>query len=198
MKLVKHLLGESPDYYGPLATIHAAEGEGCHRVCLDWLAYECGWLPGLHPIAPSALYPDPQRWDDVLARALTSFREFVTAYCVEPIGIEQEDFSAAYGLMGHVDLPCFITLPRKRRMKAVIDLKFTSSILESHRLQVRCYGRLDGMKDAQIGGIFQCNRDTGAWKFEPIDLRTNLDDVMAVSHAAKLWAWGKKRNSLYE
>ena len=78
-------------------------------------------------------------------------------------------------------------------MKGPIDLKFTSAILESHKLQTRCYGRLDGMRNSQLGGIFQCNRDTGAWKFEPVDLTKNLDDVAAVSYAAKLWAWGENK-----
>lgn len=193
MRLVKTILGEAPDYYGPLAEIHAAEGEGCHRICLDWLAAKNGWQPEFYlPLKP-AIHPDQDRWDAVMWQALASFQNFVLAYQVEPIGIEQEDFSKTYGLVGHVDLPCFLTIPGRKRMKAVVDLKFTSMILESHRLQVRCYGRLDGMKGAQIGGIFQCNRETGAWKFEPVNLTENLADVLAVSHAAKLWAWGEQK-----
>lgn len=195
MRIVKKLLDEPDEYYGPLGFIHAAEGEGCHRVCLDWLACKAGFLPEWHiPLKPE-IHPDKKRWDNVLDRGLNAFQEFVKLYQVEPIGIEQTDFSKTYGLVGHIDLPAYYTIPGRRRMKGPIDLKFTASILESHKLQTRCYGRLDGMRDSQMGGIFQCNRDTGAWKFEPVDLTKNLDDLMAVSYAAKLWAWGEKKKS---
>jgi hypothetical protein len=51
MALVKSLLGESPDSYGPpaLAQVHRLEGVGCHAACLDWLAHGFGWLPAYHP-----------------------------------------------------------------------------------------------------------------------------------------------------
>lgn len=193
MRLVKTLFNEPPDYFGPLGSIHAAEGEWCHRYCLDWLATAKGWLPEYHvPLKPE-IHPDQARWDAVMYQSLGAFQEFVKEYQVDPIGIEQEDFSKTYGLVGHIDLPCYLTIPGRRRMKAVMDLKFTSAILETHKLQVRCYSKLDGMKGCQIGGIFQCNRDTGVWKFEQVNLNENLDDVLAVSHAAKVWAWGEKR-----
>lgn len=193
MKLVKRILDEPEDYFGPLASIHAAEGEGCHRYCLDWLAYRNNYLPEYsYPLKPGN-HPDWQRWTDVMERCLKSFQEFVHQYQVEPIGIEQADYSKTYGLMGHIDLPAYFTIPGRRRMKGPIDLKFTSTVLESHHLQVRCYGRLDGMKGSQLGGIFNCNRDTGAWKFIPVDLTKNLADVAAVSYAAKLWAWKNKQ-----
>ena len=193
MKLVKKLLEEPDDYYGPLASIHAAEGEGCHRICLDWLSAIHEFLPGYSMPAKPDIHPDRNRWDAVLGRALNAFQEFAKIYEVEPIGIEQEDYSTTYGLMGHIDLPAFFTIPGRRRMKGPIDLKFTSTVQESHHLQVRCYGRLDGMRGSQLGGIFNCNRDTGAWKFIPVDLTKNLGDVAAVSYAAKLWAWNSQR-----
>ena len=189
MKLVKTLLGEKEDYYGPQASIHAAEGEGCHRICLDWLATQHGFLPRLEEPPMPSIHPDPERWNTVLTRCLFSFHEFRRQYQIEPIGIEQEDRSKTYGLIGHIDLPAFFTMPGRRRMKGPIDLKFTNAVQESHHLQVRCYGRLDGMKGSQLGGIFNCNRDTGKWKFIPVDLTKNLADVAAVSYAAKLWAW---------
>lgn len=193
MKLVKTLLGEPEDYYGPLASIHAAEGDGCHRICLDWLAAKHGFLPEWHiPLMPE-IHPDPARWNWVLDSSLNAFQEFAKLYEIEPIGIEQEDRSKTYGLIGHIDLPAFFTVPGRRKMKGPIDLKFTSTVQESHHLQVRCYGRLDGMKGSQLGGIFNCNRDTGAWKFIQVDLTKNLADVAAVSYAAKLWAWKEGR-----
>lgn len=193
MSYIKTIIGEDPDYYGPNAKVHAMEGEGCHRLCLDWLAAKSGFLPEWNiPIMPTE-HPDPRRWNDVLDIALNSFQAFVKLYEVEPIGIEQDDFSKAYGLVGHIDLPAYFTIPGRKRMKGPIDLKFTRSILESHRLQVRCYGRLDGMKGSQLGGIFQCSRETGAWKFEPVNLTESLGDVMAVSYAAKIWAWNESR-----
>lgn len=195
MKYIKTIIKEPEDYYGPQASIHAAEGEGCHRICLDWLASTRGFLPDWHiPLMPQ-LHPDLSRWNAVLDRSLNAFQEFVKVYAVEPIGIEQEDYSKAYGLVGHIDLPAFFTVPGRRRMKGPIDLKFTSTVQESHHLQVRCYGRLDGMSGSQLGGIFNCNRDTGAWKFIPVDLTKNLDDVAAVSYAAKLWAWKEEKNA---
>ncbi len=193
MKLVKTLLGEPEDYFGPLASLHAAEGEGAHRICLDWLATQHGFLPQWEEPPKPEIHPDPERWNTVLTRCLFSFHEFCTQYQIEPIGIEQVDYSKAYGLMGHIDLPAFFTMPGRRRMKGPIDLKFTSTVQESHHLQVRCYGRLDGMKGSQLGGIFNCNRDTGAWKFIPVDLTKNLGDVAAVSYAAKLWAWNESK-----
>lgn len=193
MKVVKKLLDEPEDYYGPLGFIHAAEGEGAHRICLDWLAYKDGYLPDWHIPSKPEIHPDQQRWNDMLDRALNGFQQFVKLYAIESIGIEQVDFSKAYGLVGHIDLPAYFTIPGRRRMKGPVDLKFTASILESHRLQVRCYGRLDGMRGSQMGGIFHCNRDTGACDFKPVNLIENLADVMAVSHAAKLWAWGENK-----
>ena len=195
MKIVKKLLNEPEDYYGPLGSIHAAEGEGCHRICLDWLACKAGFLPQWHIPPKPDFHFSKERWDRVLDRALNAFQEFTRLYQIDPIGIEQEDFSKAYGLVGHIDLPAYFTIPGRRRMKGPIDLKFTATVQESHRLQVRCYGRLNGMTDSQIGGIFYCNRDTGAWKFEPVNLTERLDDVMAVSYAAKLWAWGEQKKT---
>ena len=193
MKIVRVLLEEGPDYYGPQASIHAAEGEGCHRICLDWLAAQHGFLPEWHIPPMPEIHPYRHRWNWVLDSSLNAFQEFVKLYQVEPIGIEQEDRSKTYGLIGHIDLPAFFTIPGRRRMKGPIDLKFTSTVQESHHLQVRCYGWLDGMKGSQLGGIFNCNRDTGVWKFIPVDLTKNLADVAAVGYAAKLWAWNSQR-----
>ena len=193
MSLCKSLLGEQPDYYGPDAEMHAAEGEGCHRTCLDWLASrEYDGLMYRATVQPEA-HGDEKRWHAVMAVALANFQVFVEQYKVRPIGLEQVDFSKTYGLVGHIDLPCYFTIPGRREMKGPIDLKFTASIQESHRLQVRCYGKLDGMREANMGGIFWSNRKTGEWRFEPVNLSEHLDDVMAVSYAAKLWAWGQGR-----
>lgn len=195
MKLVKTILGEPEDYYGPLGRIHAMEGEGCHRICLDWLAAKHAFIENWHiPQKPEA-HPSQDRWNLVIEMALNSFQEFVKMYEVIPIGIEQEAFSKAYGLVGHIDLPAFFKIPGRKQMKGPIDLKFTSSVLESHHLQVRCYSKLDGMKDSNLGGIFNCSRETGAWKFIPVELTKNLDDVAAVSYAAKLWAWNEQKKN---
>lgn len=193
MRLVKTLLGEGDDYFGPLAKLHAAEGEACHRVCLDWLAHErFGMQACPFPEKPE-IHPGQHRWNVVLQDALARFISFIEEYKVDPIGIEQEDFSRAYGLVGHIDLPAYFTIPGRKRMKGPIDLKFTGAILGSHKLQVCCYGRLDGMRGSNLGGIFWCPRDKDGWKFEPVSLTANLADVAAVSHAAKLWVWGEQK-----
>ncbi|MGH8103789.1 MAG: hypothetical protein ACREJQ_04625 [bacterium] len=194
MKIVKEILGEPPDNFGPqaLAKIHALEGTACHAAALDWLAHAHGWLPTYEPPAWPKEHGDERRWWNVLSLAIKGFQEFVTQYEVEPIGIEQESFSSAHGLVGHLDLFC--TLKYKRhRVKGVVDLKFVAALLESHKLQVRTYGRLDGFKDAQLGLLFHGNRTTGAWRVEPVDLTVGLDDVAAVAHAARLWAWAEEK-----
>jgi hypothetical protein len=194
MRLVKHLLGEEPDQYGPpaLAKIHAMEGTGCHAACLDYLAHAFGWLPTYEPPTWPAEHGDERRWYNVMHAAQTGFAAFVAQYDVEPIGIEQEAFSTAHGLVGHLDLYC--SMKRKsRRVCAVVDLKFVTSLMASHRLQVRCYGRLDGFKDAAIGLLYHANRNTGLWKIEEVDLTTGLEDVAAVANAARLWAWAEER-----
>lgn len=201
MRLVKRVLQEPPDSYGPeaLARIHQLEGTACHAVCLDWLADAFGWLPTFEMPPMPLHHGDERRWFNVLLAALIGFKEFVQLYEVEPIGIEQESFSAAYGLVGHLDLYC--TLKRKgkgRRLKAVVDLKFVRHILLSHYLQVRCYGKLDGFKEAQLGLLFHCDRNTGLWKTEEVDLTAGLHDMMAVANAARLYAWGEGHRSTKE
>lgn len=195
MAIMKTLIGEPPDSYGPpaLAAMHAAEGQAAHAICLDWLAVKHGWLPELTlPPRDPVVHPDEQRWANVLCVALAAFQQWTEEYQVEPIGIEQEAFSAAYGLVGHADLFCWITRGFKKK-KVVVDLKFTTSILETHRLQVRCYSRLDGLKEALYGMIWQCDRNTGTYKPEVVQLTQCLDDVAAVSHAAHLWAWKERK-----
>jgi hypothetical protein len=192
MKVLRQQIGEPDDYFGPLGNIHAAEGEGCHRICLDWLAAKHGWLPDYGFPKRPEIHPDENRWVSVLSRSLHAFRSFVEQYKVRPIGIEQEDFSSTFGLVGHIDLPCYFTIPGRREMKGPVDLKFTASILRSHKTQVCCYGKLDGMRGSQMGGIFHCNRDTGAWQFVPVNLMEGLRHVMAVSYAAKVWAYGEE------
>lgn len=196
MQIVKRLLDEPPDCYGlpALAKIHMAEGEACHRACLDWLAFSKGWLPSFTPPPYDPLaHPDKQRWVNVLCVAIQAFQEWVAKHDVEPIGIEQEVFSSAYGLVGHVDLVCWMTGPSGVRQKVVVDLKFTASILETHRLQVRCYSRLDGLRDASYGLIWKCDRNTGQSTTETVPLTQSLDDVAAVANAARLWAWNERK-----
>lgn len=193
MQLVKTLLGEEPDYYGPLAKVHAAEGSGCHAAALDFLAHEHGWLPEYTtPVRPE-IHPDERRWANVMCEAQRGFAEFVEQYEVEPVAIEQEATSRTMGLIGHVDLLARLTW-KKRRVLALIDLKFVAAIQESHRLQLRCYARLDQMKGAHIGLLYHGNRQTGAWKVVQVDLLANLADVAAVANAARLYSWanGKK------
>ena len=196
MALVKTLLGEAPDSYGPpaLAKVHAMEGTACHAACLDHMGWTFGWLPEYQAPAWRSEHGNERRWHNVLHAALTGFTEFVAQHEVEPLGIEQESFSSAYGLVGHLDLFC--TLKRKgRRVKAVVDLKFVSALQASHRLQVRTYARLDGFKEASIGLLYHADRNTGIWKIEEVDLTQGLDDVAAVANAARLYRWaeGKKR-----
>jgi hypothetical protein len=190
MGLVKQLLDEPPDYYGPaaLAKVHQLEGTACHAVCLDYLAHKAGWLPDATVPAWPEEHGDQERWGQVLNAAVNSFREFVEQYEVEPIAIEQEAFSQAYALVGHLDLLCWMNR-KGRRVKAVVDLKFVHSLLYSHRLQVRCYGKLDQFKDAQIGGLYHADRTTGTWKFVEVNLQEDLKDVAAVGYAAHLYRW---------
>ena len=194
MSLVKELLREPPDYYGApaLMNIHAAEGTACHAVCLDWLAATHGWLPR-HTTPPwPEDHGDERRWKNVLHAALLGFQQFVELYDVMPLGIELESFSAAYGFVGHVDL--YAMMNRKgRRVKAVIDLKFVAALQESHRLQLRCYGKLDRCKDASIGILYQGNRNTGVWRVEEVNLTEKLEDVAAVSNASRLFQWAENK-----
>lgn len=194
MGLVKTILGEPPDSYGPVALsrIHAMEGTGCHAACLDWLAHAHGWLPEYVPPVWLKEHGDERRWQNVLHAALTGFTEFCQQYEVEPLGIEQESLSAAYGLVGHLDLFCTMKY-KAHRVKAVVDLKFVSALMASHRLQVRCYSKLDGFKDSQVGLLFHSNRNTGVWKVEFVDLTTGLADVAAVANAARLWSWAQQK-----
>jgi hypothetical protein len=197
MALVKTILGEPPDSYGPpaLARVHAMEGTACHAACLDWLAHRFGWLPDYQAPAWIPEHGDERRWVNVLHAAQKGFQEFVEQHEVEPIGIEQESFSKAYGLVGHLDLYC--SMKRKRhRIKTVVDLKFVAALQASHRLQVRTYGRLDGFKDTSLGLLYHGNRNTGIWKIEEVDLTLGLEDVAAVANAAHLFNWAESKKSL--
>lgn len=192
MKLVKELLGESPDYYGPGAAFHAMEGTACHAICLDWLAAEHQWIPAFeHPTWPTE-HGDEGRWNTVMHTTLTGFQEFVAEYKVVPIAIESEGFSFAHGLVGHVDLLAELTW-KKRRTIMVIDLKFVASLMSSHRLQLICYSRLDSVKGVHRGLLYHANRNTGIWKIEEVDLTVGLDDMAAVANAARLYAWAETK-----
>lgn len=195
MALVRGILGEEPEQYGPpaLARMHRLEGTACHAACLDWLAYTFHWLPSYEPPAWPESHGDERRWWNVLSLAIKGFTEFVTQYEVEPIGIEQEAFSRAYGLVGHLDLYCFLKFRNGYRMKAVTDLKFVTSVQPSHLLQVRTYGRLEGFRDANVGLIYHGDRNTGHWRLHEVPLNMGLDDVAAVANAAKLWLWSEKK-----
>lgn len=193
MELVRKTIGEE-EPYGPkaLMTQHIQEGNGCHAVCLDWLA--CGYdtpLEAVMPVTPGD-YPNPSLWIAVMERAWMAFRDFARDYEVEPIAIEQPCTAPAYGLMGHPDLVCWMKW-KGRRIKAVIDLKFTAGIIKTHYVQVRCYGKMKELSDVNMGLIWQCDRATGKWKPEPVLLNGGLDDVVAVSCAAVLWRWGQKQ-----
>lgn len=195
MALVKAILNEPPDFYGPpaLARVHALEGTGAHSATLDYLAYKSGMIPSYEPPAWPKLHGDERRWHNVMHAAMTGFAEFIEQYEVETVAIEQEATSSALGLIGHIDLLATMKW-NKQRVLAIADLKFVASIQESHRLQLRCYSRLDQMKGANIGILYHANRNTGKWKIEPVDLRANLKDVLAVSYAAQLWEWKESRH----
>lgn len=192
MELVRKILGEE-ELYGPKALMkqHLQEGSGCHSVCLDWAM--CGNETPLEAVMPPAPedYPNPSLWAAVMERAWLAFREFVVEYHVEVIGVEQPCTAPAYGLMGHPDLICWL-IWNKRRIKAVNDLKFTTGIIRSHYIQVRCYAKMKELSDMNMGFIWQCDRSTGQWKLEPVPLNGGLDDVVAVSCAARLWAWSQR------
>jgi hypothetical protein len=196
MKAVKERLGEEADSYGPAALmkVHCAEGEGCHRVCLDWLAHQAGWLPEYHPPMRPPEHPDGARWTSVLCAALEQFQAFCLQYAVEPIGIEQESFGTGLmaGIVGHLDLFCWLDW-RGRRVKAIMDLKFVAKILETHFLQVRTYYRLPGFREASVGLLFHGNRDGGEWKVGQVDLNKDLDDVMAVAREAQQIIWAMRK-----
>jgi len=190
MSLVKTLLNEEPDYYGPLAKVHAAEGSGSHAAALDALAFKHGWLPEYTaPVRPE-IHPDESRWANVMHAAQQGFQAFVEQYEVVPVAIEAECFSRALGLIGHVDLLANLTW-KKRRVLAVIDLKFVAAIQASHRLQLRCYSRMDQMKGCNVGLLYHASRQTGVWRLEQVDLNTGLEDVAAVANAARLYSWAE-------
>lgn len=196
MKLIRTILQEPEESYGPptLAKVHAMEGTGAHQASLDFLANSFGWIPTYKPPVWPIGHPDERRWHNVMHAAVAGFTEFVEQYGVEPVAIEQAATSTALGLIGHVDLLAQLNW-KTRRALAIIDLKFVTAIQESHRLQLRCYSRLDQMKGANLGLLYHADRNTGAWKVEPVDLRSNLDDVAAVANAARLWAWAEKKKS---
>lgn len=196
MGRIKAELGEPPDSYGPeiLARMHRAEGTACHAACLDWLAFEHKMIPHYTPpVWPAFAHPDEARWHNVMSMALRGFMDFCERFMVEPIGIEQEAFSSTYGLVGHIDLLCFLNW-NGRRAKAIVDLKFVTAVQRTHMLQVRCYHRLDGARDAQLGLIYHADRQTGLWQLKQVDLASGLEDVLAVSYAAKLWAWRQSQS----
>lgn len=145
------------------------------------------------PRAPED-YPTASAWTFVMELAWLAFKAFCQEYHVEVIAVEQECTAPAYGLMGHPDLVCWL-IWNGRRIKAVIDLKFTSSIMKSHYLQVRCYGKMKELSDIQMGFIWQCSRATGLWKLEPVPLNTGLRAVTLVSCAAQLWL-GKQNGDI--
>lgn len=192
MKMVKELLGEPPDSYGPpaLAKIHAMEGSACHAVTLDWLAAQYNWIPSFEPPAWPTEHGDERRWHNVMLAALTGFQEFVEQYEVVPTAIESEGFSMAHGLVGHVDLLAEFTW-KKRRTSMLIDLKFVTALQASHALQLRCYSRLDNIKGVSRGLLYHANRNTGLWKIQEVDLTVGLEDVAAVANAARLYAWAE-------
>ncbi len=194
MKLVKSILGEPPDSYGPpaLAKIHQLEGTACHAICLDWLAHKYNWIPSFEPPVWPEEHGDERRWNNVMLAALTGFQEFVERYEVVPIAIESEGFSSAYGLVGHVDLLAEL-IWKKRRTSMLIDLKFCASLIASHSLQLRCYSKLDNIKGVSRGLLYHANRNTGEWKLREVDLAVGLDDVAAVANAARLYVWAEGR-----
>jgi hypothetical protein len=193
MSLVKTLLSEPEDYYGPLAMVHAAEGSGAHSCTLDWLAFTHGMVPSFVPPKRNpAIHPDETRWTNVMHAALVGFTEFCEAYAVKPVAIEQEATSSALGLIGHIDLLAELTW-KKRRVLALIDLKFVHAIQESHRLQLRCYSRLDQMKGCNIGLLYHADRQTGIWRIEQVNLNAGLEDVAAVANAARLYRWAEDK-----
>lgn len=197
MSIVKTLLNEPEDHYGPpaLARIHRLEGTGAHQAALDFLAHAVGWLPDYVPTPCPDLHGDPRRWANVMCAAQQGFAEFIQQYEVEPLGIEQSSTSHTYGLGGTVDLYCWMKR-KSRRVRAIVDLKFVSALMASHQLQVRCYSRLDGFREANAGYLFHANRNTGTWKLAEVDLTTGLADVVMVACAAKLYAWREaKRGS---
>jgi hypothetical protein len=194
MALVKILLGEKPDFYGQasVANVHALEGTACHAACLDWLAHTHGLIPSYSPPAwDHAQHPDEIRWNNVMCASVSRFIEFCSQYEVEPIGIEQEAFSAAYGLVGHIDLYCLLTW-KKKRVRAVIDLKFVHKLQRSHDMQLRCYAKLDGINEARLGLLFHCDRESSTWSIRQVDLHEHLDDVAAVANAARLCIWAEQ------
>ena len=192
MKMVKELLGEPPDSYGPpaLSRIHCMEGTACHAVTLDWLAAQHKWIPSFEPPAWPKDHGDERRWNNVMHAAQVGFQEFVDQYEVVPIAIEAEGFSSAYGLVGHVDLLAELTW-KKRRTSMLIDLKFVTALMASHSLQLRCYSKLDNIKGVSRGLLYHANRNTGEWKLQEVDLTVDLEDVAAVANAARLYAWAE-------
>lgn len=195
MEVIRTVLGEK-EYHGhpDVMRAHMQEGNGCHSVCLDWLV--CGKdtpLAAVMPIAPDD-YPTASTWPWIMELAWTAFRDFCAQYQVELIAVEQECTAPAYGLMGHPDLVCWLVW-KGRRIKAVIDLKFTAGILKSHYLQVRCYAKMRELSDVNMGFIWKCSRATGAWKLEPVPLNAGLRAVVLVSCAAQLWI-GKENGDI--
>jgi len=194
MRLVKMLLGEELDSYGPeaLNRIHQVEGIACHAVCLDYCAWRLKLLPEFTPpVWDRTVHPDQCRFQNVIQMALAGFMEFLEQYQVRPITVEQEAVSVPYGLIGHIDLLCSL-LWQGRRVKAIVDLKFVSHLLMTHHLQVRLYSKLAGVT-AQLGLLYHGNRETGSWAVKPVDLTIGQDDVLAVSYAARLYSWAAQK-----
>lgn len=175
-----------------LLRMHALEGDGCHAVCLGWLAQQYGFYQTFTIPPKPEQHPDEARWASVMANALRGFGDWCDRRKPIPLAIEQPGVSEKYGLAGTPDCKVSMTLPGGRSARAILELKFTAALTVGHRLQVRAYHRLDGYEDCRLGVLLRIDRTTGAveerlvkWEEEP-----HLDS--ALLNAVGLLQWGRQ------
>ena len=155
------------DTYAYTDPLHALEGEGGHTVALNWLAFHHHWVDTFTmPVKPAA-HPDERRWDNVMANALIGAQEWFDNRQVVPLAIEQPSANWRWGVAGCPDLLCELTW-KKRRVVALVELKFTAALILAHRVQLRLYRCLDGYRVARMGFLVRISRDTGQVEERPV------------------------------
>lgn len=169
LKVLNDAYGEVPE--AVLATA-AERGERLHRLCLSYLAS----LDGLCE-APSQIPADE-------AAAYVSFVQWVKANQVTPLAVEQESSCSAHRYRGTPDA---LVEFGPKRLLALIDLKFTASILRVNRVQVQAYQQLDLYKDAKHMLLIHIAPKDGHLTQETI--RRDARDFAAFLNALSVWRW---------
>lgn len=166
----------------------AIEGTYCHAVALGALGARSGLFetPGwpAHEVAGLG----PQRAVLLGTHAERGALAWLAALEVEVINIEAAGVATGYGFAGRPDLQCILT-HRGRRVPAVVDFKFVRSLVRTHSLQVRAYGRLDEYADCRIGALVHINKETGEFVHRAVYLQDDPQSMAAFLSCVNLLQW---------